>query len=1298
MGLERLYEVLINEGRVMFPQRLELTLGMSFFHVWHPPEGVPEDDERLLREINDFFRKTGREKEFASVRDLIEAYQIWVTQFMREIARDVKVYQRIIEIQSDLEKIQSMVSSPIVYDRERVAVTPLLRDGTTPMPINGIDIFNQAALNSRIPFVHFNENITSSGITDVYNTVTLSKYFMKYPLNTSVVIPKIEKRQGRNTMYSTFWTGSGEPEKATKKSYVRGIYNLEKNRFVIDVPTSTDISVQKMISWAEDVFSTLQFPDTVSYTTVRGYFQIYALEINEISFLDMILNDPLFNAYLYVDERSEPMALKKSMTLHYRSYLSQAPVDDDTTSETKEASSLSAVRSVITQHTVEEKKLVFFVDPDDGVVKQTELDVGTPYVQVKISRAISKEAVTEFMTIFLRLMGGYMYGLPTVGEAGEVEMENLRLQIEELYTEYVPGDVSNFHLRRGRETATGRGSIAATSARVSGTPIKRGPKIRSNRGQWIEFDPVLFLPPEIGRAMQPLEAIPKILEEDEVEEHQNQTFDYKGETLNRQVLKYPPDRERFAYFGCTDDRYVFPHYKGNPHYNPKTDKPWYKCLPSCATSNYQPSHNPNRLWEWCDPRSEEEEELTASVSSVNSDVSEASASSYSSTHIPVRADIMEPGRPAEISIGINRILQMAGGTKYRRMGVPKSPNSLIHCVEMAYQNPGYQATEAYVQGVRLRMIEGLGGGRISMAVLKQQLFDVSDQQILADLADLESFLDPRLYYRLVEEYYGINIFVFSTVHRVTRVMTPGAEGEGILEIPRYKLFYARAPHRERQTICVLKSWGTAASAIEHPQCELIFDTAGIRIFGAEMTDVLMAVTSQIVNTASCTVTPDQVVHLYQNTNVFVNSLEYFNGVIGTSPLAQFVDSYGKCRGLVYVPSPPDATKIYVIIPPTEPVNLPLDNLAELVLPSLETVRSVLSRQVPKAVTRTETELLGLWYSITDTSISLVSSYYIPINPTGVGVAPDLTALELGPSDPLYLATRHRPDYVARSRKLKRDMSIILQLVLWLYLLAQLPIVDFVNTYSVVDFDSPSPPDTATLYDFSGLNRLLPRSTTISEALTYLHSLNTGFTMAYNNQIRIWIYSQKLYEGLLYYLKLFEDTVPPNPVTDNPDLISIQRQLPVEIKGLYESEADFIQFPFNVVFTGEVNLQTWLEFNKRDLYRRVFIKTELSPDLANLYDPYLYIEGEQLYMIQNTFREDSFGRAIQIALIWEQQKINPGFMVEPFAEKNEAGEPVVPPYVLYSISSGKTLNQKSGDDGVLVLEYSEGVYAALLPLV
>jgi len=162
-----------------------------------------------------------------------------------------------------------------------------------------------------------------------------------------------------------------------------------------------------------------------------------------------------------------------------------------------------------------------------------------------------------------------------------------------------------------------------------------------------------------------------------------------------------------------------------------------------------------------------------------------------SEYVYITSGYIKPGESGTIDNKLNSLLQEYNDQiqNFGRCGVPISTSSLLHAIYLALENQEYideMDKETFIQNIRREI-----ANTINMSVFRQELYDKSDDEIRDLLLNMNEFLDPYLYYRGIEEYFNINLFVFDA-------------DTLSMEIPRYKLTHIRVPNYYRQTVIILK--------------------------------------------------------------------------------------------------------------------------------------------------------------------------------------------------------------------------------------------------------------------------------------------------------------------------------------------------------------------------------------------------------------------------------------------------------------------------------------------------------------
>lgn len=1294
MNLERIYEQLTNDNIILLlTTRIPYEISMIYFLLNYNRKPI----ERLLDEINGLFIVTeNRNEEISDANELLLKYQNWRREYQLSRNRDIQSINEIIELQNILSSAEALPMSKLVIDNVTVRAAPRARieitEGETEINDqitidDGIELFDTSILSENVPYIQYNGDINVdvniANVNGTPNLVPMNKYYKIFTGRTSdtspnytYIIPSSTKTTRPNTVYMTVWSGEGDVRKATQESYMRAIYHLDENVLMVNSPVTEGHDENLVLSRIETTLP-INIGPTTEYR-VSGSFILYNIDIEDTTFVDMLLTDKLMYSYLYIDETLTPFAQKKRLNIHFRSVgrINVDPLDRD------KINNPSSVTATLTQNYATKDQDVEILG-ENGLETVT-IESGIPYINVKITRATSREVAQQFMSIFNRLMSYYY---------------NNREDIEDQYRPYFPN--LTFTPLKSKETVGAQKSKGKTSQSKIGSLKNLAPDLFVSRYARI-----------CQKHKQPL-----IINEGDIEYWQSneKRIERKGTQQKRQIMRFPrePIEGRQWIFVCPNDQFPYPGVRLNTNLS---NREIYPYVPCCFGEDKM-DPNANSLYnEYYRGRIRTQKDKAKSA------------------HVISTAKIAEPGRRAEVSGVITDLLSRYAydSNKIYRYGVVRSLNSLLHCVLVALNGSTYMSLqtdeerENYVMNFRKHIAMTINPG-----LLKQELYDFSDDEIRSQLENMSLFLDPMLYYRAIEETFQINIFVFS----INSVSSGGTEKTtSYLELPRFKLFHAR-PYRKRMSVIIFKNLGSESDNLTYPQCELIVDYNDrdkneIRHFGEEMTQLLYNTilginrtitwsiqssgpTSSGSNTSNTLPVTDLSATIVARENIY--SKINFDQLIDPSRYrkanekrvtGQILDNYGKLRALIFEVA---GQQITMVIPPSQPENISTVTQPNT-LPEINLVLTVFAND-PVAVTRSTVtnNINGLWYQVMDITYGI----YIPVNETNIDID-----LPIGPPDPLFTQpiqttfqesqnilsqsntsqSDSSQSVVSRIRKMRRDINIILQLILWVYLLSDLSVDAFMKQYIFNGELSNNQIDSSNIYDFSSIKRIrhLPLVESASEAIIKLQEVVPSLI----RDNKIYLYSNKLTDGVEYFLEQYELTHQGLPTV-------IQRQL----VGLYQFETDFTPQQHTALFINEDNLRTWLNSVIKSSTSNLMIRDRLDISYSLLIQPYLYITpvtdtiGGKIYLIQNINIPDrALDRALNVAYRWSTSKINPGYLSPPYNTLDNNTKDLS--YVIYGISKASTLilleDHRTQPDSVNsnfmeILFYGNSQYGAMLPM-
>ena len=1271
---------------------------------------TPQNLNSVLQNINDFYSSIDRNETINDLNELQAIYYDWNRRFNEYLLVDLETLDLLTTLQQELESLERLPMSPIIFDSVIISLRPTLRtasdnirmstsaigsqnsnlnesgtvsldtdylrsgtvsldtdqllsgtvsldtdqllsgtvsldtdhlrSGTisrSPTADDGIDIFNYSQPTYAVPFIQYNEQLSADIDTsinlDSVDDVTLRGginepriyYRQLFKLftgttfetapNYNTVVQTTIQNNRPNTLYMTVWSGpsdsnniqirSGDILRATKESYMRAVYDLNTNELIVRTPVVEGQNENVVVNRISETIPII--PGPISETRVGGSFTIYGVDIIDTTLLDMILNEPLMNFYLYVEESIKPYSRKKRFNIRFKSITSTQSASN----RDSELVNPSSVSATLTGHITEEIQVVDVVS-ENGTLTKVQVPTGTPYINVNITRASSREVAQQFAEILNRLLQFYLRN---------------RAEVEDVYLQFFP-NIQFQPKQTSREPALSRRTRGGRKLE----PRSRSALLKS-------LVPDLFVSGYARSCQKRYQPI--IISSDQVNEWENTTFIDNGVEKRRQVLRYPPDtpEEQQFIFVCPDDIAPYPGVKLNDLPN----RDIYPYIPCCFLRD-QMNPNENSLYN----------EFYRGI--------DRPTRTRARTGHKIRTDkILKPSKLGLLSNAIRDLLSRYLPTaNFYRLGIPHTVNSLLHCVAFAVDDPSYLESEtedereAYI--IRLR---DYMASSIYPSLLKQELFDLSESEITSSLFNPDVFLDPSLHYRAVEELFNINIYTFNP---------PSIEGDpGTLEIPRFRIFHSQ-PDRPRQCVIILKhlveNIPGQDSALSYPHCELIVDSdpstnTMTKLFTPDMSTLLHQTFIGMLGTLSWNIetTSQNELNLVARQNLY--SLVDYYSLIGRTAISQFIDGYGKLRALLFQSN--DQT-ITMVVPPSQPENLP--SVTEPSRPSSDAIISVFGD--PIAITKNPDGLVnGLWYSILD----LPHGLYFPIQPTS-----DFSNLPEGPVDPIFSSGINQ---VSRLQKLRRDLNIILQLVLWLFILFNGPLDTFVDTYFLI---GDSQGDSSLIYDFSSISRYLPSVQTPSEAIAIMSQIVP--TLFVND--KIYLYSQKFSDGIRHFLFLYQKTHRGLP-----------RRVPTRITRLFQSVSDFISQPHVAIFLSEDDMRSWLTTFRDANLGTIRVRDRLDLSFALLTDPYIYKSPDnKIYQIQNVLTGDIL-RALNVSLNWSLNKINTGYNSTPVSSSDL-------PYIVYGISTASTpvlIQNNSGDSEqfLILLSYGSNQYAAMLPL-
>lgn len=266
---------------------------------------------------------------------------------------------------------------------------------------------------------------------------------------------------------------------------------------------------------------------------------------------------------------------------------------------------------------------------------------------------------------------------------------------------------------------------------------------------------------------------------------------------NNGVMKFKDD-----YYGCKSNKYNYPGLKKTGKYIKQEYQEKYPQLPCCYTTNQYTTQKGTLR---------KKDNDTDKIKTVIREL-KVGEQIYSSKKI------VPQGRFGNIPFYLLSIVENSGYKKVRverqyvypifTFGVLRSPDSIIHCMEMAF-NKKYNGYRFEVRKDRVMRIRRRLSELKNFGVAKQELYDYTDEDIRDILLKRDSYLDPEMWISLLEKYYECNILMF-------KISDKNPNGDVI--IPRHSYVYlSKLKSPDKPTIIIIRK----KIGNQQPQCEII---------------------------------------------------------------------------------------------------------------------------------------------------------------------------------------------------------------------------------------------------------------------------------------------------------------------------------------------------------------------------------------------------------------------------------------------------------------------------------------------
>lgn len=609
----------------------------------------------------------------------------------------------------------------------------------------------------------------------------------------------------------------------------------------LESDVNPDLSENDLISRIFNAFPSKIQIQSRRQIQIKAEFLIPNFYIDSPVFLDAIMNYRIFYQRCFVDERLYIQKEKGGVYMHFA-----FNVDD---SEDK------YVTCSMTEQIVEKTNLKI-------ISKDPELKTDTPYLKIRITKIPDELTAAKFRNIFTRLLSVYI---------------SYKTDIIDKYKEYINFDISRLEfqskieMKRKKSTRTKEMLKDVDSNQfISGysrslCPTKRAPRIVGIKDPDDDEDPqeVIDL---IDKGKQVM-LFPKSPIED-------------GQTYNQ------------YYYACDHhegkkEKFIYPALRLNKLSN--SDK--YPIVPCCFLNDHLSKKNKEksilRMYYEDDKTFSDFRETTKDEGKHDDE-----------KHIYTTNKILPLKRSGvlikDIDIYFKSIDCM---NSYIRQGVTRSVNSVIEVLLMATREKKFDTynkdeRDNKILSIRKKMIDVLKTSDIYQQTV---IYSRNTESIESYLQDGYKYLDPKMFIRLLEEYFKCHIFIFSQNDQYPF---------GVLSCPNHLKEYLELKTKWDTNVFIYEHMGSEVDRLEYPQCELIVRLDEDKVKKSTFTNDFFIVkrTNEIFNMMY--VSP-----LDKSTNMIIS--------FDTPLKGQGIDFYGKARFLSFTDG------VCILTDPLPPLHLPV---------------------------------------------------------------------------------------------------------------------------------------------------------------------------------------------------------------------------------------------------------------------------------------------------------------------------------------------------------------------------------------
>ncbi len=747
---------------------------------------------------------------------------------------------------------------------------------------------------------------------------------------------------------------------------------------------------------------------------------------------------------------------------------------------------------------------------------------------------------------------------------------------------------------------------------------------------------------------------PTIIDQGEIHQHTN-------------VLGLPINNPKY-YFTCLNEDYPYPRAIDNVLSN----KDKFPHIPCCVKTPYGKLSQPS-----------------------------AKTMSYTLKSKPV----LERNRVGLVPKSLNDFLVVLFSDKttdIRRRGVHTGCDSLLHCVYAALRIIDYYNTvdmEVFMYNIRKTILTNF-----DIDLLKQELYDYTDDDIRMLVEDTTVPFDSKLLISLLEIYFNVNIFVFNNQDSNDSVT---------LEIPRChpNYPYISRKHISKLNILIYKHREMSRGKTIATQYELITYKNAV-IYGSDIFNICnyaFLCSNECYITRYDNYTNDMLTYtkIHSITLALTDMIAsfYTNGLFVKS---QYIDKFGRVTSILL------SNGVVVDIFPLYPLNiwenhkvigLSKFNRNKIAYPNYDVCLKLFGSPTLVEISDDGTYYNGAWFRF----LGIDAGLFCPFNKvSNIEIFRNVRKTK---SKISTVGNTTSVEVVSRIRVLRKTLNLLIQIYKWCLIIhikeiGYLSLPDFFKSFEkYFKIDDIGDVDTANLYNFNSLKRYFPalEHTTTKCALENLYTQTHYIVIDDNGQYKFYMYNSSYYDKIMYTLKRFYN-----------EYYLYNMMIPLKFSNYYKHIDDFKSQENTTLIIGHSQFKEWVKEKFSNTPSLLKMYSDLKITYYMHKQPYFLAIPDtedkddtlaKLYMVQNV----AFGKlaAINVAMTWRNDKYNLGYKSNTYKSDNSRIDrlqqtfvTVIPRHIVYGISLNNLPiviedNSETNDLYLELLWYGVDKYAAMI---